>query len=328
MLKRCYQLISLMLLLCLCSFSCKQEAKKNSTVQSRSPLEVSSQVDKAVATTGDIITYTVIVDRLPEVEAQIPEFGAEVAGFRIVDMGTEGPKEIEGRVVTKKWYKLRADMVGSYIIPPVSLSYKPNLDAALKEIQTPQIFVEVKSAIPAGEEQQDIIDIKSLEEPQIDYVLWSGIIGGVVILLLLIVLGVIYYRKRKRAGEVVVKPLAHEVALAELNKLKGKKHADVQEIKKMYFRLSEIFRCYLEDRYSFPATDWTTEEIISQANRNQDLTFELKEQAKTFLLNTDIVKFAEYVPEETQMHEELGRAISFVTATKEVIMEEARADAV
>jgi hypothetical protein len=307
---------------------CREGGRRISEVRKRPPIAVNAGVDKAVAATGDVITYTVTVDRSPEVVVRIPEFGAEIADFRIVDMGTEGPKEIEGRVVIKKWYKLRADTAGSYIIPPVKLAYRPKSDAAEKEIQTSQIFVEVKPDTPARERQKDIIDIKPLEEPQINYLLWLTVIGGAVTAGLLVAGGIICYRRRKKGGEATVKPPAHEAALAELNKLKGVKYNDVQEIKRLYFNLSEIFRRYLEERYGFPATDWTSEEIISQTNKNRELTFELKEQSKLFLHNTDLVKFAESIPGDEQIQEELNRAISFVEATKEVTVEGSQADAV
>jgi hypothetical protein len=323
-------IIGLALGICSLGFisGCKEEPKQGAERQERPPIEVKAGVDKAVATIGDIITYTLSVDSLPEVETQIPEFGAEIAGFRIVDRGTEGPKELEGRVLTKKWYELRADIVGSYIIPPVKLTYKLAAEREPKEVQTAQIFVEVKSAIPEGEEQKDIIDIKPLELPKVDYVLWAAIISDAVVMVLLIIWGIRYYQKRKGSGEIVVKPPAHEVALSELKRLKAVTCTDEQAIKKLYFDLSEIFRCYLEERYGFPATDWTSEEIVSQINQNRELPFELKQQSKSFLSNTDMVKFAEYIPEARQIQEELERAIGFVEATKEVIVEEIQPDAV
>ncbi len=308
---------------------CRNEVKQEQAeAEPRPPVEVNSAVDKAVATTGDILTYTVTVDRLPEVEAYIPEIGAEITGFRIVDIGADGPQEEDGRIITKEWYKLQADIVGSYIIPPVKLTYKLKPAAEYKEMQTKQIFVEIKSAIPTGEEQKDIIDIKPLEEPQIDYGLWSAIIGGAAAVILLIVGGIIYYRKSKQAAEVYVKLPAHEVALAELSKLGNVEYTDAQEIKKLYFNLSEVFRSYLENRYGFPATDWTSEEITSHINKNRELTFDLKEQSKSFLYNTDVVKFAEYTPVTEQIQDELNRAAGFVEATREVAAEEVETDAV
>ncbi len=208
----------------------------------------------------------------------------------------------------------------------ISLSGCKKEAASDTEVQA-QPPVAVQSAMPTAEKQQYIIDIKPLEKLKIDYVWWACVIGGVVIVLLLILGGIIYYRRRKKIQEVVIKLPPHEVALTELNKLRAMKCADAKAIKKLYFELSETFRHYLEGRYGFPATEWTSEEITYHINRTRDLNFELKEQSKSFLSNTDLVKFAEYLPQEAQIQEELNRAISFVEATKEVIVEGSQADA-
>jgi hypothetical protein len=295
---------------------CKRKPGQVTKTSKRAPIELTAGVDKAVATTEDIITYTLTVDSLPDVVLHLPEQGAEIAGFRIIDMGQEGPKESEGRLITQKWYKLQADIVGSYIIPPVKLNYKLKTDGEQKEIQTSQIFVEVKSSASASDHQKDIIDIKPIEAPKTDYLYRAFLIGGGLLICVLCVLGIIYYRKRKRGDKSVIRPPAHEVALAELNKLKKIKYNNIEEIKKVYFALSEIFRRYMEERYDFPATDWTAEEIIAWTNQCRDLTFELKAQSRSFLINTDIVKFAKTLPGEEQINEELNRAICFVEATK------------
>ncbi len=208
----------------------------------------------------------------------------------------------------------------------ISLSVcKGEAQTAVKIQPTPPAAV--KSAVATAEKQKDIIDIKPLEKLKIDYLWWAMVIGGVVMLLLLIMAGVFYYRKRKKPKQPIIELPPHEIALAELNKLKTMKCTDVEEIKKLYFELSETFRRYLEGRYNFPATDWTSEEITNYINHNRELDFKLKEQSKSFLSNTDIVKFAEYIPGKTQIKQELERAISFVEATKEVIAEGAAPDA-
>jgi len=43
--------------------------------------------------------------------------GSKIAGMRIVDMGQKGPLEKEGRTCEERWYQLKADIIGSYIIP-------------------------------------------------------------------------------------------------------------------------------------------------------------------------------------------------------------------
>ena len=63
------------------------------------PVETRSSVDRAVATTGDLITFSVTVDYESTLEVRIPEPGSEIAGFRIVDIGREEPLDNRGRIV-------------------------------------------------------------------------------------------------------------------------------------------------------------------------------------------------------------------------------------
>jgi len=76
------------------------------------------------------------------------------------DFGEREPKEIEGRIITERWYKLRADEVSSYILPAMKLTYSLKSNPAeTRQIQTPEIFIEVRSVLKEGE-MEDILDIK------------------------------------------------------------------------------------------------------------------------------------------------------------------------
>ena len=56
---------------------------------------------------------------------------------------------------------------------------------------------------------------------------------------------------------------AEEKAMQELNELQTRGWMKLGRIRDHFFELSEIFRRYLENRYDFPAQEWTTEEITS-----------------------------------------------------------------
>jgi hypothetical protein len=88
------------------------------------PVSAAASVDKAVATTGDVITYSVVVEHDAKIKVEVPEAGAAIAGFRIIDTGTDPAVTKKGRTTVKRWYTLRADLVGSYILPPVVVRYR------------------------------------------------------------------------------------------------------------------------------------------------------------------------------------------------------------
>ena len=63
-------------------------------------------------------------------------------------------------------------------------------------------------------------------------------------------------------------------------------------IRDHFFELSEIFRRYLENRYLFPAQEWTTEEISYHFKNFSDLSDNQKLKAISILSESDKIKFA------------------------------------
>ncbi len=266
----------------------------------RAPVEAATTVDRAVATTGDVITYTVSVDYDPEVEIDLPEPGAEIAGFRIFDLGREAPSDRRGRRVESRWYKLRADIVGSYVLPPVQVGFRPaGSDEAWQTIETSAIFVEVESVLPAEGEAADIRGLKPLREvrrgPQ-----WPWIAAGLAVLALAAV-GVWLWRRRPRPPAPLVP--AHVLAFSELDTLRGTDFENPKAVRRFHFRISEVIRTYVEGRWGLNATDLTTEEILPQLAGLAELPADEAARLARFLRATDRVKFAEHRPSPSEVTE-------------------------
>ena len=286
------------------------------------PVRASVQVDRAVATTGDVIEYSIELDYAEGVEVTIPETGSEIAGFRIVDLG-EDPARTEGnRVARRFWYQLRADLVGSYILPSVSLDYEmPSGERGA--IETSEIFVEVESVLPEDGAATDIRDVKKLrrvtEEPPW---LWIGL-GAV-----LLALAAAYWWWRRRRAEgpkpAPSKP-AHDVAFEALARLRQTDFDDLRALRRYYFEISEVLRTYVEARFGLNATDLTTEEILPRLSglvegEQQDLL-------RRFLVETDGVKYAARVPGTEQIESTYESALRFVEVTARSADEPSQDDA-
>jgi len=326
-------LLSLVLLLAACA-----EEAPPAPAEPKAPVEAASSVDRAVATTGDVLTYTVTVDYDPAYTVEIPEPGAEIAGFRITDLGREEPREAAGRVIEERWYRLRADLVGSYVLPPVSVTYSASRPSdlpdeeedetadesesatseeavsSLETVQTSAIFVEVESVLPGDgdEAATDIRDLKPLQEvaPALP---WVWIIAGAAALLLLLVA---FLLLRRRPAKVVPPEPAHEVAFRELNALRGTDFTDPEAVRRFYFRISEVVRTYVEGRFGLNATDLTTEEIVAELPKLTSLQGGPRQQLETFLEDTDRVKFADSATTEDEIGSTYDRALSFVEETR------------
>ncbi|MFH0924901.1 MAG: hypothetical protein V1872_04600 [bacterium] len=320
--------------------ACKKSTSKKVSESNRPPVEVQAAVDKVSATIGDVITYTITINADPKIKVDIPEIGAEIAEMRVIDFGGEGPKKIEGRKVWTKWYKLQADIVGSYIIPPVKVAYSASTlisnnkepktkkqepgnknEKKTSEVSTTQIFIEIKSVMKEGEKAQDIRDIKPLEIIPRDYKK-QFIIGLISLVVILILVGgiILYLKMRKKAEEIVKRP-AHEIAFDKLKRLKEEKLLEDNRFKEYYFYLTEIFKDYLERRYGFLAAERTTEELLPEIER-LDITANLKTEARAFSKESDLVKYADIIPLIDKAEQDFHWTWGFIESTKESVMEE------
>ena len=289
-------------------------------------VEARASVDSAVATTGDVITYSVVVEHDPEVEVELPEMGAEIAGFRIIDLGADEPITQNGRVTERRWYKLRADLVGSYVLPPVTVSYRPKgavddaADSAeegegeVTTLSTSEIFVEVESVLPAEGDAADIRDIKPLQ-PLPARTPWAWIVGGGAALLLVgaVVAYLLWRRRRPTPAAPPIPP--HELAFRQLDALRGTDFSDPEAVRRFHFDVSEVLRQYVEGRFGLNATDLTSEEILPLLGSLPGLQPEPAQQLRRFLAATDRVKFAAFEPTPPEIEHTYELALSFVETT-------------
>lgn len=286
------------------------------------PAELRAAVDRATATTGDLITYEVEVEREPAVSVELADPGTGIAGFRIVDLGQDPPETLaSGRIVERRWFRLRADLVGSYVLPALSATYSGAAGDA-GELATPEIPVEVESVLPAdGTEVTDIRDIKPLRraEPGRPWLLWLGIALAV----LALAAAAWWWRRRRERGDAAPETPAvppYELAIQELERLRRTDFSNLRELRRYYFAVSAVLRAYIEGRFGLNATDLTTEEILSRLGEPAPLAIRLDpvqaRRLERFLLATDQVKFAAHLPGPGEIDRTYEQALGFVRATR------------
>jgi len=313
-----FSVTGMIALLCLVFFSSctKGMEEPQKEKEPLPPVEVKAEVDRATATTGDAIRYTLTAKSEPPIAVTIPEMGSQIAGLRIVDLGETGPLERDGYTIVERWYELKADIVGSYIIPGAVFSYQ-DAQGKKTELKTAQIFIEVKTVIEDKEAATDIRDIKPLATIPRDYTLIIGLSVAGLVLLILIGGGIYFYRARRVTDTAPPSRPAHEVALEEIDQLQKEELIKKGVYQEHYFRLSEIFRRYLERRFRFQAIEQTTEEIVPELNSLKGIDEKTKGTAQQFLRQTDLVKFAKHTPDADEVEHENQEAVNFILKTKE-----------
>ncbi len=282
------------------------------------PAELRAAVDRSTATTGDLIRYEVEIERDPEVSIELPDPGVDIAGFRIVDLGREPAVTLaSGRILERRWFQLRADLVGSYTLPALSAAYSdPGGDAG--DLRTPEIPVEVESVLPAdGTEVTDIRDIKPLRRVETagQWLWWIGLAAA----LLAAALAAWWWRRRRRRGTGAsgtprIPPW--DLAIRDLERLRSTDFSNLRELRRYHFAVSAVVRAYVEGRFGLNATDLTTEEILSRMGGLIRLDPNQARRLERFLLATDQVKFAAHLPRPEEIERTWEQAMGFVQATR------------
>lgn len=277
------------------------------------PVSVSTRVSPETFTLGDIATYSITVQHDPDIRPSPPVIEPP-KGLEFIEQGENTPQQVNGQTVQEYWYKFRIDDTGKLALPSVQVAFNAP-DQKGKDtkgtILAPEVSFEVQSLLSIPGNPDGIHDIKPLEEyplPWLNY-FWMALAG----LALLALLYFLWCKWKSRPFSLNIPPpvpamTAEQLALEELETLKNKEWLNIGRTQEHFFELSEIFRRYLENRYQFPAREWTTEEITAHFKNLPSLSDNLKLKARSILTQTDRVKFAK----AEQAVDEMSSIISFI----------------
>ena len=275
------------------------------------PVSIKTQVDITQPTLGDILIYSIRVNHDSDIVIHTPEYVIP-EGFEKVGNGKKMPRKVNKQTAQEFWLKLRVDKTGLLTIPAIPLGFDApdqNNKIVKGKIMTAEVNVDVQSLLQLEGKTSDIKDIKPIfyiKAPWVHYI-WKAL--GV---LCLLALAYFIWKNWQKKADEKLEPLilltAEQKALKELQELKSRELMKLGLVREHFFELSEIFRRYMENRYRFPAQEWTTEEIISHFKGLSDLNEKQKLQARTILTESDKVKFAKaevemnYDPIEPVIH--------------------------
>ncbi|MFT3936893.1 MAG: hypothetical protein QM726_24925 [Chitinophagaceae bacterium] len=213
-----------------------------------------------------------------------------------VDTGFSGDNRVYQQIIT-----ITSFDSGRWAVPSLPLVI------GNKEYLTDSLPVSVAySNFDPNQDYHDIKDIVTVEYTATKYINW--IILGVAVLSLL---AVIYFlrQKAKRPIAPVVKKSTSKLtplqeALEALDQLQSVGHTDLQAAKTYHTALNDILRNYLYRKTGIATMEKTSGELMVQLNRfnlpNNDFTL----LAQTLRMN-DAVKFAKYLPAETENQQAL-----------------------
>jgi hypothetical protein len=282
----------------------------------RTPVTVKARVDRGSVAIGDRIKYIIEVEAEKGIEIQPPVTDEAVEGFAVRDVGST-ESGLFGKKTKSFWFLLDTYKTGKHTIPGTIIRYREKGGEDWLEMTTNEVKLEVKSMLGDEHEKADIKDIKGpVEFPNRLYLyIFSGVAAAVVIAVALYLI----IRKKKKAG-VVISPSrpAHEIAYEALMELEKKNYPKRGRIKDYYTALSDIVRRYIENRFHLRAPEMTTEEFLFSIRDSGDLNSEQQNLLREFLSDCDMVKFARYSPESTEIVKSHGSAKRLIDQTKKI----------
>ena len=204
---------------------------------------------------------------------------------------------------------LLVDQLGSWKTGPISVNYLDK-DGKTQVLTTDPVSLTVLSNLGEKPEEAELRPIQGIIPTTHlwwKYVPWVAGIAG----LLMIVFGLLwwYHRRRRKELSAMAQDPAHVWAKKEIEHLEAQRLFEKGQAKAFYFRFSEIVRRYLEAVRGFPAAEFTTEEITSYIDNEQD------RKLLPLLRQADLVKFADTIPTPARKEEEVNTALAYIHET-------------
>ncbi|MDN3509977.1 MAG: BatD family protein [Candidatus Jettenia sp.] len=288
--------------------------------------EATANVDKSEVMIGDKITLKVHVKYKDSIAVQFPEFDQPIGVFTVKGSGVvEGPrKDRDGYSLVERSYILSSYEIGRATIPSLKINYKGAQGEG--EVTTNEVTIDIKGVIKEEETVTDIKDIIPPIEIPTNYkrfMYWVFVgLGG------LFIAGILYgffhkMKKRQTTQEQEYrKRTPHEVAYELLERLLKEDLVGKGLTKEYYYRITDILRHYIEDRFGLLAPERTTEEFLAEMAHTNRLEESHKILIQEFLEHADMVKYAKYGPSNVEVKEAYDRAKRLVDETKERLEEE------
>ncbi len=216
--------------------------------------------------------------------------------------------------------ELSAFELGSLTLPKLSLEGQEG--GEVRNVPLASEVIQVKGTLPpdADDKGAGLYDIKPpVDVPVATYRLLYALAAVLAVLLGAYFL-VRYLRREKPVAAVpAAPPQSLDVRTrAALDALRQEDLPGKSQIREYYFRLSEIVRGYLGERFDFDALECTSSELVS---RTKGLPAQLMPQAELeqFILDSDLAKYAKFPIDLTtcQRSMEFGYRLveqTFVTA--------------
>jgi len=278
-------------------------------------------------TVGDHVTLRLEVTHPLDSQVELPQVPEQWGEFEVVrQTEPETVDNNDGTATTGKDIVVTLFEPGQYQTSRLIVTHQ-KADGSSEDLGTPVIQLTITSVLTDDTTLRDLKPQADLPLPP----LWPWIVAGVLVSILVLGLlaGLIlwlYDRRRKRAAlELAPVPFIDTrppevIALSELDRIEALNLPAHQQIKQHYSLVDLCLRRYIEGRYQIPALEQTSVELRSAFRRSPARAEDAAEFMDIFA-ESDLVKFARYVPHADNVKGLVNRARNVVRTTTPQVVE-------
>ena len=265
-------------------------------------------------TLGDEIRLLVQVDRPRKFTVTVPSDQLRLDPFEVKRLEVSPFVEGKNRVRETFVITLTVFELGDLQVPPVMVRYKGETG---KEgyLLGPPVAVKVVSVGKKASDKDDIRPIRgpvSLSLRAIRIFILSLLAA---LLSVLLAVKIILRIRHQRQMDLESRLPPHERAMLELERLQKKGLAQAERVKEHYSELADILRRYLQRQFQIEALEQTSFEI-TRSLKEKAFAGEAVSKASELLEQSDLVKFAKFVPPRRRADELAAKLAEFVDQTK------------
>lgn len=273
-------------------------------------------------TVGDQITLRLEIIHPLDSRVVLPQLEPQWQSFVVVDQSApEIVDNRDGTATTGKEIVVTLFAPGDYLTPDLVVAHRKP-DGSIEELAAPVIPIQVTSVLTEDTELRDLKAQANLPVPP----LWPWILIGLWLAMMLAVLltavGLWLYRRLQKRSTLVESGLVpvidtrppEVIAHAELDRIESLNLPAQQRIKEHYILVSDCLRQYIEGRYQIPALEQTTGELRI-AFRGVDISMREMSAFMRLFTESDLVKFARYIPQPDEVGGLIKKARLIVDAT-------------
>ncbi len=289
-----------------------------STEVERGPVKVTVEVSPEKPRLSDEPRLTLTIRSEPGVRIEKPPFGQAMGDFVIRDFHEPVPDVDGGAEVIQQVYTLEPTRAGKLTIAPIVIRFHDERDNGDKQehtIESEALTVEVSSIF--GDDVPSLADLRPAADPvelPVNYASnWLWICAGIGALLVAAIV-VWRIRRGRTLGERQLSP--QELAELELGRIVENKLAE-SDVKAFYVELTAVVRRYIERSTGVNAPDLTTEEFLRQIVDDAIFADDEQVRLRSFLEAADLVKFAAFEPEASDIKSSIERARMFIQLQRE-----------